>query len=298
MTGWAIAAALCFGFTPSVPASLAQPVTLTFTIVNDTQQRQFNLEAGAFFFSPPDDFIQRDNVRLRGWYSDATLMSFHDFDLPINQDTTLYARWDYLNPALGTARLTPSLEGDRFASKTMTLRMPLYAPLAEDVRFQWQAAPMNSNQFDNIGGANKATFSPFRNGTFQYRLRYRIPIYSEGGTVIDTVSYYSETVTLTIYGQQTILGYIIGAGLICLVGLIIFLRRKRRIDYVVDGGSLTASYFHIGEDITLLPKAKRKGYRFIGWYEDEARRQPVSRDRMPLTSFKLYAKFKKTKTTR
>jgi len=181
----------------------------------------------------------------------------------------------------------------------MTLTLPLYAPLKEDVRFQWQAAPQNSSDFDNIGGANLDHFSPFRNGTFQYRVRYRLPIYSGSGTIIDYVSYYSNVATISIYGQQTIVGYIIGLSLILLVGFIWFLRMKRPIYYEVDGGeALPPGRFYMGEDITVQPKAKKKGYRFIGWYENDTLNQPFSGLRMPMKAIKLYAKFKKTKTSR
>ncbi|MEY3431652.1 MAG: hypothetical protein RIS53_550 [Bacillota bacterium] len=281
------------------PLPIQDTVNLTFIILNDDQQKVVTLNQGEFYFNPPNDFILRDNVRLKGWYQDENLTRFHDFDLPIVQDTNVYAMWDYLNPAIALAQLSQSSEGNRFESKTMVLNLPLYQPLQEGVRYQWQAAPQNSADFENIGGANTNHFSPFRNGTFQYRVRYRLPIYNNNGTIIDDVSYYSNIVTITIYGQQTIVGYIIAISLILLMGLIFFLRTKRSIYYVVDGGELLKpGRFYIGEDITLQPKAKKKGYRFIGWFEDDTLKQPFSGLRMPMKAMKLYAKFKKTKTNR
>jgi len=283
----------------STPLPVQETVTVSFIILNDDQTKVISLNEGDFYFNPPTDFIMRDNVRLKGWYQDENLTRFHDFDLPILQDTSVYATWDYLNPAIALAQLTQSIVGDRFESTTMTLTLPLYAPLKEDVRFQWQAAPQNSSDFDNIGGANLDHFSPFRNGTFQYRVRYRLPIYSGSGTIIDYVSYYSNVATISIYGQQTIVGYIIGLSLILLVGFICFLRMKRSIYYEVDGGeALPPGRFYMGEDITVQPKAKKKGYRFIGWYENDTLNQPFSGLRMPMKAIKLYAKFKKTKTSR
>jgi len=297
MTLLALSTAFLIGL--STPLPVQETVTVSFIILNDDQTKVITLNQGDFYFNAPTDFIIRDNVRLKGWYQDENLTRFHDFDLPILQDTSVYATWDYLNPAIALAQLTQSIVGDRFESTTMTLTLPLYEPLKEDVRFQWQAAPQNSSDFDNIGGANLDHFSPFRNGTFQYRVRYRLPIYSGSGTIIDYVSYYSNVATISIYGQQTIVGYIIGLSLILLVGFIWFLRIKRPIYYEVDGGeALPPGRFYMGEDITVQPKAKKKGYRFIGWYENDTLNQPFSGLRMPMKAIKLYAKFKKTKTSR
>lgn len=297
MTLLALSTAFLIGL--STPLPVQETVTVSFIILNDDQTKVITLNQGDFYFNAPTDFIIRDNVRLKGWYQDENLTRFHDFDLPILQDTSVYATWDYLNPAIALAQLTQSIVGDRFESTTMTLTLPLYAPLKEDVRFQWQAAPQNSSDFDNIGGANLDHFSPFRNGTFQYRVRYRLPIYSGSGTIIDYVSYYSNVATISIYGQQTIVGYIIGLSLILLVGFICFLRMKRSIYYEVDGGeALPPGRFYMGEDITVQPKAKKKGYRFIGWYENDTLKQTFSGLRMPMKAIKLYAKFKKTKTSR
>jgi len=297
MTLFALSAVFLIGVTPPFP--LQETVQLSFLILNDEQTKVITLNQGEFYFNPPADFVIRENVRLKGWYQDENLTRFHDFDAPINQDTLVYAVWDYLNPAIALAQLTQSLEGDQFESKTMTLSLPLYAPLKEGLRYQWQAAPQNSADFENIGGANSDHFAPFRNGTFQYRLRYRLPIYSVSGTIIDFVSYYSNILTINIYGQQTIVGYIITLSFIALIGMIWFLRRKRNIYYEVDGGqTLPPGRFFMGEDITLQPSAKKKGYRFIGWFEDDTLKRPFSGLRMPMKAIKLYAKFKKTKTNR
>jgi hypothetical protein len=293
----ALTFALMIAITP--PVAINHPVSLTFVIVNDDQTRTIEVEQGDFIFGPPSDFIQRDNVYLRGWFTNLNLTTFHDFDSPILNATTIYAEWDYLNPAVSLAQIVPSEIGNRFESKTMTLSFPLYEPLKENVRFQWQSAPQNSQDFQNIGGANEPTFSPFRNGTFQYRIRYRIPLYNASGTVIDYIAYFSSALTITIYGQQSITGYLITAGLMLLFSLIVYVRTKRKVYYEVAGGTpLSPHSFRVGEDISLQPKAKKKGYRFIGWYLDPKLENRFEGFRMPLKSIKLYAKFKKTKANR
>ncbi len=93
----------------------------------------------------PYDIIDKHGMIQR--IDAATGRHNFDFDLPILQDTSVYATWDYLNPAIALAQLTQSIVGDRFESTTMTLTLPLYEPLKEDVRFQWQAAPQNSSDF-------------------------------------------------------------------------------------------------------------------------------------------------------
>ena len=281
------------------PVSVDDSITLTFTILNDDQTRSFALSEGEMFLSPPSDFILRDNAKLNGWYSDASLNSFYNFTNPIVNDTTVYARWDYLNPAISFATLYQSMEGDRFESKTMVLSFPLYEPLRVNVRYQWQAAPQFSDDFENIGGANTSEFSPFRNGTFRYRIRYRVPITNSVGTVTDTISYFSQPVTITIYGQQSQLALYIVGGLMLLLGMVLFLRWKRPVYYDVAGGTpISPNRFRVGEDISVQPKASKPGHRFLGWYMDEQQQHPFEGIRMPMKAVRLYAKFKKTKTNR
>lgn len=293
----ALVTACILTLTPAV--STNEPLILSFVIVNDDQRRDVEVISGDFIFGPPTDFIVRPNVYLRGWYQDEALTKFHDFDAPIVSNTTIYATWDFLRPGFALATIIQSEQGDRFESRTMTLSFPLYEPLQKDVRFQWQSAPLLNQDFQNIGGANDDTFTPFRNGTFQYRVRYRIPIYSASGIITDYLSYYSASTTLTIYGQQTITGYLIFLGFFMMAALIMFIRIKRKVYYEVSGGiALSPGLFRIGEDISLQPKAKKKGHRFLGWYLDEDLRVPFEGFRMPMTSLRLYAKFKKTKSHR
>jgi hypothetical protein len=281
------------------PVSVDDSITLTFTILNDDQTKSFTLSEGDFFLNPPTDFIFRDNAKLNGWYSDPSLNSFYNFTNPIVTDTTVYARWDYLNPTISFATLYQSMEGDRFESKTMVLSFPLYEPLRVNVRYQWQAAPQFSDDFENIGGANASEFSPFRNGTFRYRIRYRVPITNSVGTVTDTISYFSQPVTITIYGQQSQLALYIIGGLMLLLGMVLFLRWKRPVYYDVAGGApINPNRFRVGEDISVQPKASKPGHRFLGWYMDEQQQHPFEGIRMPMKAVRLYAKFKKTKTNR
>jgi uncharacterized repeat protein (TIGR02543 family) len=283
----------------SPPLSVDDSITLTFTILNDDQNKSFSLSEGEMVLNPPTDFIQRDNAKLNGWYTDASLDSFYNFSNPILTNTTVYARWDYLNPAISLASLYQSMAGDRFESKTMVLSFPLYEPLRVNVRYQWQAAPQLSDDFDNIGGANSPEFSPFRNGTFQYRIRYRIPITNPTGFVTDTISYFSQPVTITIYGQQSQVALYIVTGLMLLLGMVLFLRWKRPVYYDVAGGKpISPNRYRVGEDISLQPKASKTGYRFLGWYTDDQQQHPFEGMRMPMKAVRLYAKFKKTKTNR
>jgi hypothetical protein len=296
--GWlALSLALFLHLPPSL--AVADSLTITFIIINDDQTRTFTVLEGETFQNPPTDFVLRDNVQLNGWYREASLTSFHNFTNPITQDTTVYARWDYLNPAITFASLYQSMEGNRFESKTMVLSFPLYEPLRENVRFQWQAAPQFSDDFENIGGANSSEFSPFRNGTFRYRIRYRIPITNATGFVTDTISYFSQPVTITIYGQQSQVAFYIGGGLFLLLGMVLFIRWKRPVYYDVAGGTpIPANRFQVGEDISLQPKASKPGHRFLGWSLDEHHQHPFEGMRMPMKAVRLYAKFKKTKTNR
>jgi hypothetical protein len=124
MLWFALSVALFLPIAPPVAAN--DSFTLTFIILNDDQTKTITVNEGEVFLNPPIDFISRDNAQLKGWYRDVSLDSFHNFTSPITQDTTVYARWDFLNPAISLASLDHSMEGDRFESNTMVLSFPLY----------------------------------------------------------------------------------------------------------------------------------------------------------------------------
>jgi hypothetical protein len=293
----ALSLALFLPIAPPVAANAS--FTLTFTILNDDQTKTITWNKETHLTDPSTYFIMRDNAHLNGWYRDESLNFFHNIANPITEDTTVYARWVYLNPAFSLASLYQSMEGDRFESKTMVLSFPLYVPLRVNVRYQWQAAPQFSDDFENIGGANTSEFSPFRNGTFRYRIRYRVPITNSVGKVTDTISYFSQPVTITIYGQQSQLAFYIVGGLTLLLAMVLFIRWKRPVYYDVAGGKpINPSRFRVGEDISLQPKASKPGHRFLGWSMDKDHEHPFEGMRMPMKAVRLYAKFKKTKTNR
>jgi hypothetical protein len=297
MLWFALSVALFLPIAPPVAAN--DSFTLTFIILNDAQTKTitWNQETGST--DPSTYFMMRDNAHLNGWYRDESLSFFHNVANPITEDTTVYACWDFLNPAISLASLYQSMEGDHFESKTMVLSFPLYEPLRANVRYQWQAAPQFSDDFENIGGANSNEFSPFRNGTFQYRIRYRVPNPNQNDGVTNTISYYSQPVTITIYGQQSQVAFYIGGGLLLLLGMVLFIRWKRPVYYDVAGGTpINPGRFRVGEDISLQPKASKPGHRFLGWSMDEDHQQPFEGMRMPMKAVRLYAKFKKTKTNR
>jgi uncharacterized repeat protein (TIGR02543 family) len=279
---------------PQVAVNLTHSVS--FIIINDTQSTTIIVDDGELLFVQPT-FIPRDNVRLNGWYYDTALTNRVDFDLPIEENKTYYAAWTYLVSSFAPATVTLSEEGNRFESEQVVLSFSLYEPLAVNVRYQWQQALMNTQDFKDIGGAVTAQFRPFQNGTMQYRLQYKVPIYNAGGLVVGSTSYYTAPVTLTIYGQQTLTGYVIALGFVFIGSLLAYFLIKRKIYFETDGGAMLApAQFKVGEDASLLPKASKKGYTFQGWYYDEARTIPYEGIRMPTKSLKLYAKYKKRKS--
>jgi hypothetical protein len=280
--------------------SLSEPVLTTdtfqveFVILNDDQRQTVDVTENSFLFSPPL-FTPRDNVILTSWYQDDALTIWHDFDAPITSNLTLYSEWRYRGTSLSPATLRRSQEGQRFESNTMMLYFDLYEPLAYQVRYQWQSARLGEQNFEDIGGAVTNAFSPYRNGTFQYRIEYKIPVYNDAGLVVGSIPYYSEPVIIEIFGQQTLFIPITLLTFTVLFLTIVFFRRKRLIFYEVDGGFvIPPSRFRVGEDTSLQPKAKKPGYRFQGWYLDPNYEFAFKGMRMPLKSMRLYAKFKRT----
>lgn len=276
------------------PQSAVDTHTLEFIILNDNQTQTVEVEHGDFLFSAPT-FIPRDNVVLTAWYDDEALTQWHDFDVPILASKTLYAEWRYRGTSVQPATLRASEVGERFASETMTLYFDLYEPLAYQVRYQWQAARVTEQQFEDIGGATLPSFSPYRNGRFQYRLEYKVPLYNDANLVVGSIPYYTAPIIIEIYGQQTYTLPIVLASFFALFLLVYYFQKKRVIYFDVAGGQpLPPEKFHVGEDTSLLPKAKKKGYRFVGWYYDQDYEFPFKGNRMPLKSMRLYAKFKPT----
>ncbi len=271
--------------------------TLTFRIINDTQFETVEVAHGSYYYDEPV-FIQRDNVRLNKWFADEALTSRIDFEaFAIIDDTTVYARWEYLITSFSPAGIFQDQIGESFESRTMNLTFPLYELLAYQVLFQWQQAPINSSNFRDIGGAIGQTFAPFQNGTFQYRIEYKVPLRNNANLVIGTLPYYSHPLTITIFGQRTATPYLVAFAFTLLLATLIYILKKRTITYQHLGElSIPPQRVKLGEDITLQPKPRRKGYTFNGWYMDEEYTIPFELLRMQSKSFNLYAKFsKKTK---
>lgn len=278
------------------PASVEAEHTVEFVILNDDQRATVEVADQGFLFTPPT-FTPRDNVVLTAWYQDEALTQWHDFDAPIRNSMTLFSEWRYRGTSLSPATLRLSEQGERFESNTMMLFFDLFEPLTYQVRYQWQSARVGDQQFEDIGGATLPSFSPYRNGRFQYRLEYKVPLYNDANLVVGSIPYYTTSVTIEIYGQQTFLLPILILTFMTLFGLVYFFQRKRFIYFEVMGGqALPPSRFRVGEDTSLVPKAKRKGYRFMGWYYDPAYEFPFKGIRMPLKSMRLYAKYKPQKT--
>jgi hypothetical protein len=273
------------------PALVEAMHAVEFVILNDDQTATIEVEDQGFIFTPPT-FTPRDNVVLTAWYQDEALTIWHDFDAPITSSLTLYSQWRYRGTSLSPAILRASEQGERFESETMTLHFDLYEPLAYQVRYQWQSARVGDSQFEDIGGATLSYFSPYRNGRFQYRLEYKVPLYNDANLVTGSIPYYTSPIVIDIYGQQTFLLPILITSFLALFGLVYFFQRKRKIYFDVMGGQpLPPEAFRVGEDTSLLPKAKKKGYRFKGWYFDPQYENPFKGMRMPLKSMRLYAKY-------
>jgi uncharacterized repeat protein (TIGR02543 family) len=279
---------------PSIYHVNATTHALTFRIINDTQSVTVDVPYGEFYFDEPS-FIPRDNVRLNKWYADESLTIRIDFEaFPIIEDTVIYARWEYLISSFSPAQIFQDQLGDRFQSGTMTLTFPLYEPLAYQVLFQWQQAPINSSNFRDIGGAIGQSYTPIQNGTLQYRIEYKVPLRNDANLVIGNLRYYSSPLTITIFGQQTITPYLVALALLIIISTLVYITRRRMITYLgLEEMTIPSQAFKPGEDITLQPKPRRKGYNFIDWYMDKDHTVPFELLRMPLRSFNLYAKFSK-----
>ncbi len=280
-------------FSLSQPVSTADSLQVEFIILNDDQRQTVQVAENSFLFSPPL-FTPRANVILTSWYQDEALTIWHDFDMPITSNLTLFSEWRYRGTSLNPATIRRSQDGQRFESNTMLLYFDLYEPLAYQVRYQWQSARVGEQNFEDIGGAVTNSFSPYRNGTFQYRIEYKIPVYNNAGLVIGSIPYYSEPVIIDIFGQQTLFVPITVLTFTTLILALVFFRRKRLIYYDVNGGLyLPPSRFRVGEDTSLQPRAKKPGHRFQGWYLDPHYEFAFNGMRMPLKSMRLYAKYKR-----
>ena len=278
-------------WTPPAQVNLLHDVT--FIIINDSQSATVQVEDGDFLFNPPT-FISQPNVRLNGWYIDTNLTLRADFDLAITGSITYYAAWDYLITSFEPATLRMSEEGNRFKSETLTLSFDLYEPLAQDIAYQWESTFSLDDPFVTIPGATESEFSPFVNGTKYYRLRYTVPLNDD--LFSGRRTFYSAPIQLTIYGQESFTLLFIVIGLSIMAIFIGFFLVKRKVEFVTFSGEpMSPLRFKIGEDASLLPKAVQKGYTFQGWYMDESFSEPYLGIRMPIRSFKLYAKYKKRK---
>lgn len=270
-----------------------------FEILNDDQSIAYqSVSDGAFPIAPiaGSDYVARPNVRLNGWYFDQALTELFDFEQDaIVEPLTLYAEWVYLKDSVSKATLTQSQPGSNFEVGTIELFLVLYAPMQVDLQYQWQQKLPSGLKWIDILGATEASYQPRQNGTYEFRILYWVQEEDNQG-VLETVRKESQPVTLTLSGAFDWQPLLYLFGVIIIGGGLFAFYRKQKLSYVVAGGDpIPPKWIRPFEDISLQPKATKKGYTFVGWYLDAPMTLPFEGMRMPQKALVLYAKFQRKK---
>jgi len=281
-----------FSQRPTTAVDADAPITVTYTILNDNQIIEPTyLDDPATITSPA--IVSRANVRLDGWYTNAELDEPFDFMNLVSMNTNLFARWDYLLDDEGKAELTLSTMGERFKSGTLELTFELYETLSADVTFQWQMKLTETGDWRDISGATGQNYRPLRNGEFGYRVVYRTPIYDGLGEVVARTRHETNAVWVTIYGEFPWVLVIVPASFVAIFMIVLFLSFKHPIHLYIDGQFYQQQRYRAQEDISDLSAPQKDGYRFDGWYLDEACTQKADLKRMPYRLIKRYGRYLK-----
>lgn len=277
---------------PSYIAMADGAIVVSFTIVNDDQIIEPTYLSSPSPITAPE-ILQRDNVRLDGWYTNTALDEPFNFSAVVNQNIHLYARWDYLSDALGKAVLTKSSESDRYRSGTVQLSLNLYEPLLNDVTFQWQMKLTETGDWRDISGANDNSYRPLRNGHYGYRLVYRTPIYDNQDNITGRTRHETSAIWITIYGEFPWLLVVVPGSLILIFMIVLFLSYKHPVHLYIDGQFYQQLRYRAQEDISDISAPQKDGYRFDGWYTDEQCLVKADLKRMPYHLIRCYGRYLK-----
>ncbi len=282
-------------FYPSPIVLHAEDVVVSFIIINDEQTIDpITVSSGSLVTLPQvgEQIISRDNVVLSVWFKDASLtVPFYAEDEVIIDTMTLYSEWRYVSDSVRKASLTLSSSGTSFQTGAVTISLLLYAPLAEGVTYQWQSRLIGAPAWIDIEGANEAQYTPQRNGTYEFRVKYFVQQWLGGSWT--EVRKESESVTMTLTGAFDWQLVYYPLGVLIIVGLVFWVKRKQPIDYYIDGILVKRRYMNVYEDISVQPTMEKEGFIFSGWYNDAKFTNPFEGIRMPRKKVMLYGEYRK-----
>lgn len=273
----------------------AEQISVSYRIINDVQIIEDTLiNSGSFLPLPQlgSQIIQRENVTLSSWFKNESLtIPFSFVEESIEQPLTLYAEWQYMNDSIQKASLTLSKSGTSFTTGSVTISFPLYAPLTQGVTYQWQSRLAGAPMWRDIDSANEMTYTPNRNGTYDFRVKYFVQQFILG--TWQTVRKESESLTLTFTSTFDWQLVYYPLGLLTLIGVVFWVNRRQPIDYYIGGKRVDRRFMKVYEDISLQPHIEKIGYTFHGWYLDQAETIPFEGMRMPRKKVILYGSYRK-----
>lgn len=273
----------------------AENVTVSFDIINDDQEiDSIAVMVGEYVFLPQVgvDILARDNVVLSGWFKNENLTNpFYAEDETITTSLTLYSEWRYLNDSIRKAVIQLSETGQTFETGSVTLSLPLYEPLAQGVTYQWQSRLVGAPAWIDIEEAQDASYTPNRNGTFEFRVKYYVQQWISGTWT--EVRKESESITITLQGAFDWQVVYYPLGILLIAGLVFWVKRKQPIDYYIQGERVNRLYVDVYEDISVQPTMEKAGYIFSGWFTDPQLQHRFEGMRMPRKKVNLYGEFRK-----
>jgi len=282
-------------FQPTRYVAHAEDVVVSYDILNDDQViLDSTISSGSYVTLPQvgNQIIERDNVVLSPWFKNASLtLPFYAEDEPVIETLTLYAEWRYLNDSIRKASLSLSQPGTSFTTGSVTLTLLLYEPLAQGVTYQWQSRLVSSPAWIDIADANAFSYTPNRNGTYEFRVKYYVQ-QSNGESTLE-LRKESDSITLTLSGAFDWQLIYYPLGLLILIGVVLWVNRKQPIDYYIEGKLIERRYMRVYDDISIQPFLEKDGYTFSGWFIDQALSNPFEGMRMPRKKVILYGAYQK-----
>lgn len=268
-------------------SSTLNSYTVTFVNWDDSILKTETVNYGSAATAPDDP--NREGYTFSGWYSDAELTAAFDFETPITEDTTLYAKWSVI-----TYSITYHLNGGTNyetapASYTVDSEtIDFGTPQKTGYTFAgWYTADEGGEQVTQIATGstgNKTLYARWTANTdTHYTVRhFRQNIEGDGYTLAETenktgttdesataeAKAYPGFTENTGHAQRVAGGTILGDGRLVLS--LYYDRNTYTVSFAENGGSAVDEIPGVSYEAKISKPAdpSRDSYTFVGWYSD------------------------------
>ena len=236
----------------------------------------------------------KDKYLFRGWYEDSTFSKKFDFNTPITDNMTLYAKWEAAN-SINEIRLAGDFQYGTVPVGTLPSFNP--ATTTEGIRMGTNAGwSYFINETSVWSGFGLETPTAVNDGKTKYGYRFQVKTNDGYQLASDLkVIYNDEDVTSTVEVTRWAWGAYVTVDLGKANGTPVVYTITFNSN---DGTPVAPQNVNAGEKLAEpTPAPTREGFTFDGWYEDSTFSTKFNFDTPITDNMTLYAKWTENKYT-